>query len=543
MSRVDLSAAQYRAATSQEQCFTCEHFTAGANVCSRYGTRVRPDHVSDGYEPAKGGVAAELSELSHASSLMLTEESDDLVWKDVLVEGLWALSPDVAGQPIRKPLTVVSGDAGPGEISMSQLKMNFDDGAIEQVTIPLSHADLPDQNTGYVKALKLHTEPDGEERLYAGLKFTEPDIKERAKRGSIPNVSVGVLFDYMRKRDGKKYAQALAHVALTPKPWLNGLKPFGETALSQDLEVNSLVAMNFEDATAVADSEDATTGDTLWKQESSADWIRSQVQSALFAVSDAAQENDEPVAYSEVRDINVDDQLALIAAGDETYVASYAIEGTAVAISPRSDWIAAKQEWVKASETRGSFDHLPQERRALVEAQAARKARATGTSVHAISKGGDVVGDSTELSLSEVQEQNRQLAEENSQLKEKGRREGVEKRIKEIGELGLSEHPGLLKEIRSVMLSDDGKPALLLSEDGSGKNEQQQTASDIVERIVKAMPTKDGRIMLGEQAFSHTTDSDDGRPPEDASGELSLEDKTIAALKDLGLAAPVGTGS
>jgi hypothetical protein len=542
MGRLELSAAKYVVAdpANEDQCFTCEHYTAGASICSAHGSRVRADHVCDTYTAARGGVAAELSELSHASSIML-DEHDDLVWKDVLVEGTWALSPDITGQPQRVPLRVVAGDAGPGEVSMSELKSNFDEGAIDQVTVPLSHADRPDENTGYVKKLDIRPDADGKQRMYAGIGFTEPDVKEKARRGTIPNVSVGVLFDYMRKRDGKKYKQVLAHTALTSKPWLNGLTPFGALAASQDLEIGTMTAMNFEDDAVAPEAppeppnaEPST--DVVWKREGSADWIR---EAATAALREMKSEDDEYSCY--VRDVNAADSTVLVDEDGKSYVAPYAVENGELTMAPRDEWTAAKQEWVAASEQRIRVV-VTKDKLSLSEAQDSRKARANGagSTTRVISKEVTNVGDSTtELTLSEMQDRMAQIEKENRELKEADRRKTVESRVKEIGEMGLSEHPGLLKEIRNIMLSDDGQPALMLSEEGRGEDAQELTATAVVERVIQAMPTKDGRIALSEQAFSPTQEAG-GRPPEDASGEKPVDVRTEEVLRELGLETTTG---
>lgn len=500
MGKLDLQAAGYKLSEDQKNCATCGHFTAGVNVCSLYGARVRADHVSEGYIAAKGGIAAELSEMAHES--MHLSETDGLIWKDVLVEGSWALSPDVLGQPTRKPIKVVVDGEEPGVLSMRKLKQNFDDQAMDHVTVPLSHSDRPDENTGYVKALDIRKGKDGKHRLMAGFEFTEPDIKGKVERKTIPNVSVGVLFDYMRKRDGKKYDQALAHVALTSKPWLNGLTPFGSLAASQDLEIGSMVAMNFEDD-SVPTGPAAPTGPGTEEPPSDEPPTEPVTpgDDEVPAVPDATDAEDEST--------------------DEVHTES----GASVTADVSGD-----EEKVTIT--------LPREALSLSEAQATRRALADGMGSNddVISRGGDDVGNSTtELTLSEAQDRMRQLEEENRTLREAQKKEAVEQRVKEFGELGLSEHPGLLKEIRDIMLSDDGGPALMLSEEGK-TGSQELTATQIVERIIEAFPKKDGKIALSEQAFTPAPGSDDGRPPADASGEKSVQEKTNEALAELGLA-------
>lgn len=144
-----------------------------------------------------------------------------------------------------------------------------------------------------------------------------------------------------------------------------------------------------------------------------------------------------------------------------------------------------------------------------------------------------------ELTLSEAQDRIRQIEEENRALRSDARRQTVERRVEEIGAMGLSEHPGLLKEIRNIMLSDDGQPALMLSEDGSGKAES-LTASDIVERIIAAMPKKDDRIALSEQAFNAEPGSHDGRPGD---GDKTVDERTAEAFNALGIPTPAPNGA
>lgn len=167
------------------------------------------------------------------------EEEDGLIWKTILREGTWQMSPGPGQTPVKKPITVTKSgksDANSLTISMAEIKKHFEAGIIEHVTVPTSHADKVLENTGFVKRLRFGKDAKGRATLEAAIDFTEPDVKEKALRGTIPNVSGGVLFDYIHKESGKKYNAALAHVALTPHPWLNGMKPFGAEA-SENLQV------------------------------------------------------------------------------------------------------------------------------------------------------------------------------------------------------------------------------------------------------------------------------------------------------------------
>lgn len=167
-----------------------------------------------------------------------TLDEEGLLWKPVMREGRWAYSPSARG-PVAKPLTVVKDGTSSKSnltISLTELKNNFEAGAIEHVTVPTSHDNKVHENTGFVKKLRINTDDEGRAVLEAGHLFTEKDIEKKALSGSIANVSAGVLFDYIDKEKGRKFGSVIEHVALTNRPWLNGMKPFGVNA-SDNLEV------------------------------------------------------------------------------------------------------------------------------------------------------------------------------------------------------------------------------------------------------------------------------------------------------------------
>jgi hypothetical protein len=160
------------------------------------------------------------------------EEADDdgYVWKTVLREGTWAFSPGQGQEPVKKPITITrfgKSDASKLTISMNEIAKNFREGAKDHVTIPTSHADKVTENTGFVRDVRFKKDANNRWVMQAAHDFTEPDVKEKALRGTIANTSAGVLFDYVNKESGKKYGAVLGHVALTNSPWLNGMEPFG----------------------------------------------------------------------------------------------------------------------------------------------------------------------------------------------------------------------------------------------------------------------------------------------------------------------------
>lgn len=186
-------------------------------------------------------------------------DSDGLIWKPVLREGEWKFSPSSQGAA-PKPIKIVKegkSDRKNLVISMDEIKKNFEDGIIEHVTIPTSHEDKVLENTGFIKKLRFAKDDSGRNVLEAAHYFTEPDVKDKAERGTIANTSAGILFDYIHKESGKKFGSVLAHVALTNRPWLNGMKPFGVNA-SENLEVIGFSEGPIEDPASAGGGEGMT---------------------------------------------------------------------------------------------------------------------------------------------------------------------------------------------------------------------------------------------------------------------------------------------
>ena len=194
-------------------------------------------------------------------------EDNGLIWKTILREGQWVLSPGPGQKPQPKPITVVTNGRSDGKrlvISMEELKRNFDAGAVEHVTVPVSHADKVTENTGYVRDLKFGKDHMGRTTLLAGLDFTEPDIREKVRRGTIANISSGILFDYAEKERGQKFAAVLGHAALTNKPWLNGMPPFGiEASETEGLQVLAFSEESNDPATTGGGETVSDGADTL----------------------------------------------------------------------------------------------------------------------------------------------------------------------------------------------------------------------------------------------------------------------------------------
>src|SRR5687768_7888344 len=121
-----------------------------------------------------------LCEFYFADGEVTDSDSSDLVWKEILRTGSWAYRPGPGQTPQPVPLKVVEGEAGEGEIGLADIIAAYEDGAIQHVTVPTTHEDRPEENTGFVRALRVEESENGGKRLMAGIEFTEPDVKERA---------------------------------------------------------------------------------------------------------------------------------------------------------------------------------------------------------------------------------------------------------------------------------------------------------------------------------------------------------------------------
>jgi hypothetical protein len=160
------------------------------------------------------------------------EGDAQLIWKVVLRTGTWKLRPGPGGVKLNAPLKIYRDQAPKGHISLTSLKANFDAGAKEHVTLPVVHADGTSADSGFVRKLVIQDVPgeDGtgakESMLWAGIDVTDSEIKRKISEKSLVGVSGGILFDYERTEDGKKFDQVLSHVMVTNSPWINGTGGF-----------------------------------------------------------------------------------------------------------------------------------------------------------------------------------------------------------------------------------------------------------------------------------------------------------------------------
>jgi hypothetical protein len=480
-------------------------------------------------------------EIYLSSDTETVSDSDGLVWKEVLREGEWSVRPGANQSPVNKPLRVVSGysDDPATEIGFADLIEAFNEGAIDHVTVPTSHEDRPEQNTGFVRALEVRQAEDGSYKLFAGLEFTEPDIKEKALRGTIANTSVGVIFDYIKKSSGKVYKMALGHVALTNKPWINGMKPF---SASEEYGSDEIASVIIDDSVSqnFYEDEDNDSDNMEESEESKSARFLDNLYEAVKSGNVAELEN----LFNEFGGSwpsDWDDSISdMIYEGREEepemlrmIVAAFRSNGGEVDrgfLDNLVKFFGARKAMMASAQDLGAIEWLP---KGWLDADSATGKESVSLDAsdenNEVKQGEimseetsvdqkdmdrledeEVAADDTNLSEStpdyeaDIEATNVKLSEQEAKIKELERelyRKSVAEKVSDLKELGFSEFPGLLKTIEELYLADEGsKVATLTLSEGETTSEVQLSVSDVVTRIVEAMPkSDDGRLQFGEQ--------------------------------------------
>lgn len=472
------ASAEYRMADGEQNCGGCIFFENG--ICDVYDAKAGPEMTCNSYEadvednPGDGDLGNGVGMSEFYSTNGSVSEDKDLIWKTVLRTGTWRYRPGAGQRPIPNPLSVVRGRSTNPRLTvgLEDIVESFQKGAIEHVTIPLSHEDKVNENTGYVKQLKISDDPDrpGQAVLMAGMQFTDSAIKDKIKSGSIANTSVGLHYDYIRKDDGTKFGTALAHIALTNRPWINGMKPF---SLAEG-ENNDISSLEFSEETH---SESVKIDDN--KVYCNLDGVR---YSAKIVTSD----------------------------------------GTSFELAPKDEWEQLSEETPQVTNNDGETMSKIKELEGLelsdeVAAKVAQLLEAKDEEL--TSKSAELTSKDEELTT---------LRTSNADLAKQAHVDTVDKRIDELKGLGLSELPGFLAEVRTVLLADNGSTKLELSED----NKTVEVGfTDVVNRLIDALPKKDGKINFSEQAENVGLVT---KPDKDTTGEQkSAEDKYAEAYEDL----------
>jgi hypothetical protein len=282
-----------------------------------------------------------------------------IIWKDILREGEFPVTP---GRKRKIPFRVVpegKSSVTPSmiTISMSELMQSYNDKAFESVTIPLRHPKPGDDqevlnNSGYVEGLRIVKK--GEKHfLQGGLGFTEPDVAGKVRRGSVPNVSSGILFDWVRKADDKKFPVALNHVCLTKHPIIDDLEPFKRVYASDeaiDAEDIKIQVIDLDEE----ESSDDNTAEIVWNEQQSTNWIRTEIRAALSPEQPEIEGIPQmPRPFYEVLDVSRED-TALVEEwfkGDrKRWVIPFTVGDNAVSISPATRWVEVREAMVAASD-------------------------------------------------------------------------------------------------------------------------------------------------------------------------------------------------
>lgn len=556
-----------------------------------HGTTLHTAWYLHGGDAAKAWSAAKLKELTSSGVALSDDDSDDeqtvvvkemflaspvveedaegLIWKPIIHEGVW-VNPNGGA-----PLKVVAGHSSDPRkaVGMADLVDAFNDGAVQHVTVPKTHEDKVDENTGYVKKVKLAV-VNGVKTLLGGHEFTEPDIKEKVKRGSIPNSSGGIRFNHqVREADGtvKRYPAVLLHNALTPRPWLSRLAPFGVNA-SESEENFAVEGLEFSEPLA----SDDVIGDDFrlseWDNAITLDEVRELLAAALPEGCDLTD-----VAYDR----------ALVKSGDDDFMMEFSLQDGEVSVAERGEWVqqvtAAPPEIDSTSQVTTTLppvntpprkesvvaDRTAEEKAELTEflgedfedqinlaaadpeyaatvtkmkakglSQAQAEAFATGMIAKRKAASANLSDDKKpEVKLSELPEWKKlqddlaRTRADNDQLKADKRERDADEYVEMLSGIGLSEKNGctaFLKEVRSAMVADEGDAVILLSEDGVDQPTP-YTASGLLKRIFDKLPTdeKTGRLKidLSEQASDPLRTSHKLRPPNEPDDGVKLSEE------------------
>jgi len=319
-------------------------------------------------------------ELHFSSSDEGTEDKlgdTNVIWKDILREGKFALTPGIGK---RLPFEVIAqGKSSPEDrvISMSELIEAYDDRAFEDVTIPDGHPDPKKgtdsalNNTGYVNGLRL-IKKKGRHYLQAALGFTEPDVAAKVKRGTIPNVSSGVLLNFVRKHDGKKFPVSLNHVALAKTGWINDLEPFKRVFASDDNVDDDfeVIAADFAEGDNPPDDgsgAETETGEIVWNEKDGVNWVREALQASLNPEPEPSAMDElrprAPQASYYVQDVSQSKGLALVEEffkGDRSrWVIPFTVSDDKVEPGPERRWTKGRDALIAASDD--NFDDVSTE--------------------------------------------------------------------------------------------------------------------------------------------------------------------------------------
>jgi hypothetical protein len=244
-----------------------------------------------------------------------------VIWKDILSEGTIKIAP-IPGNTRRLPFKVIAeGKSDPDNliVSMSDILQAYRDKAIKYVKLPVGHPRKGDgilTNSGFAEDVRI-IKKNGTHVLQGALGFTEPDIGGKVKRGTIPDVSSGLLLNYTRKADGRTFPVALHHIALTGDPIDQNLDEFKRVYADDEeitLEKDEIIVgtANFADED---DDSSENNIEVIWNENEGLAFYLQSLTESLNQKQEASDEMSAmPVAraYYDVIDIARSKNLALV---------------------------------------------------------------------------------------------------------------------------------------------------------------------------------------------------------------------------------------
>lgn len=506
--------------------FTCDRFTAHSDLLRQSPHSSWPEDIDAAAREASM-VSVDWADTSSLNEIAFlgaaAVEEDGLVWKDILRVGEWTHTPTNKGLLARKLNIIGDGDSDPdnGIISLSELETNFNDGAVPYVQVPLSdeekkdHKNIAKVNTGFVRKLKKVVR-DGVEYLRAGIEFTEPEVKEKVLRGTIPDCSAGVPYYVTRRKDNKTFKTVLDHVCLTGKPFIDGLGPFG--LMAADGEDNQEIEVDLWELEDTLKPEDQPKPPETETEPKNSDiphlTFKAQTVAIQKALGDQLRLNSDYV----VEDIDPNSTIVTIShktANMKWEVPFKLMNDTEIPVR-----LASVDRW-KPIEEEAEEEVKPVAITASDELHQSQELRELRLAQPTSNKGGINMGttapslEGVELS-DEARTRVNAILAENQTLRASNREGDADKRIVELEGLGLKERPGALKLYRQVFLSDDQRPAMVLFADNQGGKEEGLTATALLDRFIEALKG-DGGVNFSDQALESGNDK---KPPATPDGEL-----------------------
>jgi hypothetical protein len=530
---------------------TCDRFTAHADLLRQAPHTSFPEDMRnqklDQQEMAAYGPSMTMMSYSDKSSLGAlnfaggdAEEEDGLIWKDILRTGKWTHTPTSKGV-VKKQLQIIrDGDSDPtaGVISLSELYKNFDEGAVPYVTVPLSddqedHKNIARLNTGFVRKLQL-IDRDGESVLRAGIDFTEPDVKGKVLRGTIPDVSAGIPFNVIRRSDNRVFNTVLDHVCLTRKPFVEKLVPFGIAAADGD----ELPVESFEPETEAESNppEPPTPSEPEPARPAASPPSSLSFRQQIEEIRNALTTQLRLGPDYEVEDITGTVATIVHKISGAKWKVGFRLteqEDIPIRVAEVESWemiepqpAAGEAEEVVAASNSPKIDEL-QRARELRELRLSQPTRRTGgIQMSTLSLDGVELSALPDDARARIQS----IVDENANLRREGRETKADDRIEElktIPGLNLSDRPGALKLYRQVMLSDDGGPAVILFSEGDEDKKEPITALAILDRFIDGLKGA-GDVQLSDQHFASGNDT---KPPTNAEGEKKPLEERVEESK------------